>query len=510
MTTSQPAPSSANDPVQAFLEAQRAAGCELHSLTVVRAGERLVEFAVAPWTMDRASLVYSMSKTFTSAAFGIARDRGLLSENDLLVDLFSEVVDDRVGPKARTITLGHCLAMASGHTFDTIELFQGRWTLDASGIGDFLRHEPEGTPGETFCYNQLCTYAVALAVARATGRSVHTLMREEVLDKLDCDPSHWTSDPDGNAYGFSGNHVSPRTLASFIGLVANGGVAVGGPHGGEQLLPTSWIQEYATKRVDNSPGNPDPVNSDWAQGYGWQVWLGRDGGHRADGAYGQYGLIWPDQKLAVVITSIAPDMQVTIDQVRQLLLPALDRLEAPTEPVAVEVPSGSSAFAGWSGTITDHGTATVQPTDGGWLLQWDDADGGHHRIPIGHGEWSDTELTWPDATLAVSAAGATDDAGVLHVRLACPNTPHSVLLDVPAGDGEATFAWTTQPLGQNTLRGISLPDGCADLTVADNREERAACRSGRSAGPVNEPRFAPEHDGGNQEKRRQHQADRAG
>ncbi|WP_022909838.1 serine hydrolase domain-containing protein [Aestuariimicrobium kwangyangense] len=444
--------------IQQFREAQQAAGCELHSLTVVKDGVRLVEFGVAPWTLERASLVYSMSKTFTSAAFGIARERGLLSEDDLVIDLFPEHLDDRVGPKARTITLGHCLSMASGHTFDTIELFNGRWTLDSSGIGEFLRHEPDGTPGETFCYNQLCTYTVALAVARATGTSVHDLMRREVLDKLDCEPSWWASDPDGNAFGFSGNHVSPRTLASFIGLVANGGVAVGGAHDGEQLLPQGWIDQYAIKRVENAAANPSP-DSDWAQGYGWQVWRGRDGGHRADGAYGQYGLIWPDQKLAVVITSLVGDMQVTIDQVRQILLPALDSLEAPEPAAIVPVPTGSADFAAWSGTIADRGAARVASDGDGWLIAWSDPDGGEHRIPVGHGHWRDSVMRWDGSSLDVSAAGAVDESGVLRVRLACLNTPHTALLDFPGDTDRGSFSWNAQPLGEDTLKGISLPDG---------------------------------------------------
>lgn len=436
--------------VNEFLAAQAAAGAELHSLTIIRAGERLVELAAAPWSLDHPALVYSMSKTFTSAAFGIAWADGLLSPDDLVVDVVPEVGDDKVGPKARSIRLADCLAMASGHTFDTISLLTGRWEVTPSALGLFLHDEPEGTPGETFCYNQLCTYAVSVAVSRATGRSVHDLVRERILDPLGAGPTWWIPDEEGNSAGFSGLHIAPRDLASFIGLLASSGV-----HRGERLLPQRWIEEYSRRRVDTA-SEPDG-KSDWQQGYGWQVWMGQEA-HRADGAYGQYGLIWPEDELAVVITSAVDDMQVTIDQVRDLLLPRLGQLEAP-ERVQVPVARGGSPVPGavWQGEDTRGGRVQLTAVEGGWELLWDDADGGSNRLGVGHGHWVDGTMAWPGRRATVSASGGRADDGSLEVRIACVETPHTAVLTL-RGD-LAQLTWPTPPLGQDTLAGVALPEG---------------------------------------------------
>ncbi|WP_203566796.1 serine hydrolase domain-containing protein [Aestuariimicrobium ganziense] len=443
-----------SDAISRFLQAQREAGVEFHSLTVVREGEPLVALAAEPWGLEQQSLIYSMSKTFTSAAFGIAWDEGKLSPDDLLVDLFSDLVDDRVGPKARTIRLRDCLAMASGHTTDTITLFQGRWDVGPEGLGDFLRWEPEGEVGVTFCYNQLCTYAVSVAISKAMGKTVHELIRERVLDPMGAGPTYWSTDSAGNSAGYSGMHIAPRDLAKFIGLLTNDGV-----YQGERLLPQRWIEEYPIRKVATTD---DPGAPEWTNGYGWQVWRNREG-HRADGACGQYGLMWPEEKLAVVITSSTDSMQETIDQVFDILLPEIDQLQVPDEPVVVPPALGAIAEPGqvWEGTDERGGRLSLTAVENGWELLWDDADGGQHRLGVGHGHWVEGSMTWSHeqygeriAKVACSAAVQDDDA--IEVRIACIQTPHTAMLRLT---DQARMTWTTQPLGRDTIAAISLPAG---------------------------------------------------
>jgi hypothetical protein len=63
--------------------------------------------------------------------------------------------------------------------------------------------------------------------------------------------------------------------------------------------------------------------SDWAQGYGYQFWRCRHNAFRADGAYGQYIIMMPDQDAVIVLTSETPDMQDEINLVWKYLLPAM-------------------------------------------------------------------------------------------------------------------------------------------------------------------------------------------
>jgi hypothetical protein len=76
---------------------------------------------------------------------------------------------------------------------------------------------------------------------------------------------------------------------------------------------------------DSAPYLPEDRKalSDWAQGYGYQFWRCRHNAFRADGAYGQYIIVVPDEDVVVVITSETADMQKEMDLVWQFLLPAI-------------------------------------------------------------------------------------------------------------------------------------------------------------------------------------------
>ena len=64
------------------------AGAHPHRLVVRQHGQVVGRRRWAPWSPDVASLVYSCSKTFTSAAVGIAVERGAFGYDDTLAQLW--------------------------------------------------------------------------------------------------------------------------------------------------------------------------------------------------------------------------------------------------------------------------------------------------------------------------------------------------------------------------------------------------------------------------------------
>ena len=67
----------------------------------------------------------------------------------------------------------------------------------------------------------------------------------------------------------------------------------------------------------------DPALSDWVQGYGYQMWRCRHNAFRADGAYGQYILVLPDQDAVIAVTAQVRNMQAEINQIWDHIFPAL-------------------------------------------------------------------------------------------------------------------------------------------------------------------------------------------
>jgi CubicO group peptidase (beta-lactamase class C family) len=103
-----------------------------------------------------------------------------------------------------------------------------------------------------------------------------------------------------------------------------------GEWNGRQLLPAEWIAEASKAQVESLPAGVrrenlkvKPRDSDWLQGYGYQMWRCRHNAYRADGAAGQYIIVMPDQNAVVAITANLGDMQAEINLVWKYLLPAL-------------------------------------------------------------------------------------------------------------------------------------------------------------------------------------------
>ena len=77
-----------------------AQGTELHGIVVLRHGRVIMSGEADPWTPDQIRLVYSLSKTFCSAAVGSAVDQGCFGYEDRVVDLLAGLGPVPVGTPA--------------------------------------------------------------------------------------------------------------------------------------------------------------------------------------------------------------------------------------------------------------------------------------------------------------------------------------------------------------------------------------------------------------------------
>ena len=98
---------------------------DLHSLLVRRRGRVLAEAYWAPYAAADRQLVYSVSKTITATAVGLAAAEGLLALDARVVDLLPGSVPDPVDPAVATWTVHHLLSMSTGHDADTLEHLRG-------------------------------------------------------------------------------------------------------------------------------------------------------------------------------------------------------------------------------------------------------------------------------------------------------------------------------------------------------------------------------------------------
>ncbi|SDS17429.1 CubicO group peptidase, beta-lactamase class C family [Friedmanniella luteola] len=434
-----------------FLDAVEVApDLELHSVMVLRHGHVVAEGWWAPYGPDEAHLLYSLSKSFTATAAGLAAAEGLLSFDEPVVSYFPELAGAATDERSRTMLVRHVAAMASGHVADTLDRIV---TLDRTEpVRAFLGLPPEQQPGSVFCYNNGATYTLGAIVQRVTGQTLLGYLRPRLLDPLGIGPGYWHQHPAGRELGFSGLHLRTEDLARFGQLYLDDGV-----WHGERLLPEGWVADASAVHTAN-PAEPNP---DWQQGYGYQLWRSRHG-YRGDGAYGQFCLVLPEQDMVVVTTAQTENMQGLIDAVWDHVLPGVD---APTPDqdaalaerlAAATLPTDGGGLLGSAlpeATAAMDVTAVEDDPEGGWRVTVVE-DGAELVIGCGDGSWTRTEVALRDRQVVLSATG-TSTGGRLVVQLVFVQTPHRLVLEVDRATLQASGRWLTVPLHRPGFNGLA-------------------------------------------------------
>ncbi|QCR43569.1 serine hydrolase [Curtobacterium sp. SGAir0471] len=453
--------------IAAFLDAlESTPDVEPHSIVLLRHGHLAAQGWWAPYAADRVHLLYSLSKSFTAAAVGIAVREGLVDLDATVLSWFPELDADVTDDRSRRILVRHLLAMASGHREETLQRAEATDPEDL--VRGFLLTPPDEEPGTVFAYNQPCTYTLAAIVRRASGGSLVDYLRPRLLDPLGIDDLAWKRDDTGAELGFSGAYAPTSAVAALGQLYLQRGV-----WDGQRILDEDWVDAATSTQVEN----PDEENADWRQGYGFQFWMARHG-FRGDGAYGQFCVVLPEQDVVLALTGQSLDMQAVLDAAWQHLLPAIAQdggaphegavdasgadagLEARLASLALPPVQGGRLTDGVAGSYESDGVLeglrlepdTDAGTDAGgaagaaaWRLTVD-VDGGLLSFPVGQGEWA------VEGPLAASAATAAD--GVVQVLVRFVETPHAARLWLDPATGTASGEWVTQPLhdGPLTLR----------------------------------------------------------
>ena len=252
---------------------------DIHSVMVLRHGKVVAEMYPAPFGARYRHTMYSCSKTFVSAAVGLAMADNRLRLTDRVAAFFPELLPDTVSDNLAAMTVRDLLTMTSGITPDwNMRNHTPHW------IATYLGKTVSGV-GSKFQYDSIATYLLSAIVQKATGMLLLDYLRLKLFEPMHITEVAWEVSPEGYNTGGWGLHIQPESLAKFGQLLLDGG-----KWQGRQLLPVLWVREMMTEQ---QPGT----------GYGYQMWQCEyPGAWRADGALGQYILIVPDKDMVVVIT----------------------------------------------------------------------------------------------------------------------------------------------------------------------------------------------------------------
>ncbi len=436
--------------IGAFLDTMDTApDIELHSLMLLRHGQVLAEGWWAPYAADQVHLLYSLSKSFTSTAAGLAAAEGLLSFDDPVISYFPELADEVTHPWTRSMQIRHLAAMATGHHEDTLE--RATRIDRTEPVRGFLALDPDAEPGSVFAYNNGATYTLGAIVQRATGQPLTDYLRPRLLDPLGIEQAYWHTHPGDRELGFSGFHLTTESIAHFGQLYLDQGVWQGA-----ELLPEGWVAEASRQHTPN-PAEPNP---DWQQGYGYQFWRSRHG-YRGDGAYGQFCLVLPEQDAVLVTTAQTENMQGILDAVWEHLLPAFttgtpEGDDALAERLStLELPAGRApSQAPGEARSAIRVTGVEVESAGGWQLSLTD---GIQELPVpcGADRWlTSAHELGGDRHLELAASGSLADQ-TLTVQLVFAATPHRLVLTVDPVTLAGSAGWQTVPLHTPTFAGLA-------------------------------------------------------
>jgi len=280
----------------------------------------------SPYRVTDKRHVYSISKSWTSTAIGIAVDEGLLSVEDSVISFFPDDLPETVSDNLAAMKVRHLLTMNTGHAFNThikIDVRKPNWAKQ------FLALPVDRVPGTHFMYNTIATYMLSAIITKLTGMRMIDYLRPRLFNPLGMEGIYCDECPDGISIGGYGVHVSPEDMLKLGILYLNKGI-----WNGKRILSEKWVEDASSAISDNSSG----ATIDWQVGYGYQFWRCQHNSFRGDGAFGQYIVVSPEKDAVMVIISETGSMQAVLDAYWDTIFASMS-----DEPLPIQLSGDMSA-----------------------------------------------------------------------------------------------------------------------------------------------------------------------
>lgn len=265
-------------------------------------GKLVCEYYPAYNTPVCRHVAFSVSKSVVAMAVGIAEEQGLLNLEEKLCDIFLSHNGIFLKHGMKNVTIRHLLTMTAGVTFDELSsFFSPDWCR--SYMGSDLGFEP----GSDFAYNSLNTYMLVAAITKKSGKRFIDYINEFLFAPMGIHDITWDKCPQGIEKGGWGMKLSIPDMLKLGQLYLNNGIwTVNGVKC--RLVPEKWVKESLVCHV--------PIRDDkLVRGYGYHIWLLKNGAFLYNGVFGQNVYVCPDRKLIIATTASAyalfPDENLT-------------------------------------------------------------------------------------------------------------------------------------------------------------------------------------------------------
>jgi len=277
-----------------------------HSLLIVKNGFLVTEEYFHGYSADQIHMLQSVTKSFTSAAIGIAIDKGYIDGVEAKVlEYFTEMTDImNLDDRKRSMALKDILTMQTGTDYHEQGRDSPHFQLNAllTGWDSFYLNRPMVCePGTRYQYDSGGVILLSAILKKATGQHADGFLEENLFIPLGIKQKLWIKNFEGHPHTGGGLYLRPRDMAKFGLLYLRKG-----KWNGKQIIPEWWVDESFKKRVDFEGGGQGNVT-----GYGYLWWIQEPDVNNkeehivytARGAFGQFIFIIPDHDMVIVVTA---------------------------------------------------------------------------------------------------------------------------------------------------------------------------------------------------------------
>lgn len=279
---------------------------EMHSVLIIKDGYIIEESYPHPsYDQDTTHIIYSCTKSITSALIGIAIREGFLTGIDQrIMDIFPDREIANLDAHKQSLTIEHLLTMTSGLEWnewpgwvaysDPANTYRS-WVVSDDWVQFVLDRPMVKEPGEEFNYNTAVSHLLSAIIQQVTGITTLEYAQQHLFEPLGISKLNWPTDPQGVYEGGSSLALTPRDMAKFGYLYLNKGV-----WDGEQIVPSDWVEESTIGHVS---AKSHITGCDY--GYQWWIYPNLDM-YAGLGYAGQQIFVLPDYNIVIVFTGNNP------------------------------------------------------------------------------------------------------------------------------------------------------------------------------------------------------------
>ncbi len=273
--------------------------------------ESILDFSKKPYNINDKQLLFSITKSITSLAIGVACDKGLLKLSDKLITFFSDKISECSDDNLKDITIEDLLTMTSGIHEDTYEKIYKK----SDWISGFLEQEFPHKPGTFFRYSTHGSHMLSAIIHRVSKQSLSDFVNEYIFTPLDIEYK-WEVTPDKITTGGMGLSLDSESVCKLGSLFINKGT-----YKNKRIISEEYIRRASKAHIYKSSEKDIEIRENSGKYYGYHIHIGIDESLRFDGAFGQVCVIFPDLEVVIAITSVYSKLENLLTYIHKYLKP---------------------------------------------------------------------------------------------------------------------------------------------------------------------------------------------